>query len=378
MAARQTPCGRRPSGIVGTSMTDTGKINRLPLERLALDPLNPRLPEDVQGGTQAELADYISQAYDPLSVATSIAEHGFFESEPLIAYREGETFVVVEGNRRLTALLGLSSETVRARLDSPSQWADAAAEAAARGTLPEDIPVLVVSDRKTVAPIIGFRHISGIMQWEPFAKARFMAALVDDEGLSFAEVGGLVGETRGDVASAYRNFAILRQAKSDHGLDTSHVEDSFGVFTAAMGQRALRTFIGAPDPGQVDSAIVPVPTDKTDELGELLVWIFGDEDGQGRVIAESRDLGLLARVVSHPTGIESLRSQGDLRTAAEATSEVAGGARRRIGNQLTQARAALRRAAELSVDIEASDEEIDALLDDCELALQELRSELGE
>ncbi|MCA1720832.1 MAG: hypothetical protein LC779_06950, partial [Actinobacteria bacterium] len=230
---------------------ETGKIHRLPLATLRLDPLNPRLPEDVQGGTQRALAEYISQAYEPLSVATSIAEHGYFESEPLIAVPDGKEFVVVEGNRRLTALLGLTDDSLRPHLESPLLWAAAANDAAAKGNLPSDVPVLVVADRKTVAPIIGFRHISGIMQWEPFAKARFIAALVDDEGLPFADVAALVGEKRGDVASNYRNYSILKQAREAHELDVDRVEESFGVFTAAMGQRALRTFIGAPDPGQV-------------------------------------------------------------------------------------------------------------------------------
>ncbi len=355
-------------------MVESGKINRLPLVQLRLDPLNPRLPEDVQGGSQQELAEYISQAYDPLSVATSIAEHGYFESEPLIAVPEGDVFVVVEGNRRLTALLGLTDPGIRAKLESPSLWQAAAADAEAKHSLPVDVPVLVVSDRKTVAPIIGFRHISGIMQWEPFAKARFIAALVDDEGLPFAEVAALVGEKRGDVASNYRNYSILKQAREAHELDTDRVEESFGVFTSAMGHRALRTFIGAPDPGQVQTGADPVPDEKTDELGELLTWIFGDEGGQGRVIAESRDLGLLARVVSSPGGLKSLRSQGDLKTAAEATADGSEDVRKKVVNKLLSARTGLRAAAELLAELEALDEELTALVDDCEEALSDIKA----
>lgn len=355
-------------------MAETGKINRLPLSKLLLDPLNPRLPEDVQGGSQSELAEYISQAYDPLSVATSIAEHGYFESEPLIAVPEGDNFVVVEGNRRLTALLGLTDAEIRPKLESPALWAAAATDAAAKHSLPDEVPVLVVSDRKTVAPIIGFRHISGIMQWEPFAKARFIAALVDDEGLPFAEVAALVGEKRGDVASNYRNYSILKQAREAHDLDTDRVEESFGVFTSAMGHRALRTFIGAPDPGQVQTGSDPVPDDKTDELGELLTWIFGDEGGQGRVIAESRDLGLLARVVSNDGGLKSLRSQGDLKTAAEATSDGSDDVRRKIVNKLLGARTGLRAAAELLAELESTDEELAALIEDCDETLKDIKA----
>src|SRR4051812_23214092 len=111
--------GRQP-------MVETGKINRLPVSALRLDPLNPRLPEEVQGTGQTELANYICEAYDALSVAWSIAEHGFFESEPLIAVPDGDLYVVVEGNRRLTALLGLSTPAIRAGFDSSAQWGEAA------------------------------------------------------------------------------------------------------------------------------------------------------------------------------------------------------------------------------------------------------------
>jgi len=356
-------------------MVKLGQINRLVLSELLLDPQNPRLPEDVQGGSQEELAVYISEAYEALSVATSVTEHGYFESEPLIAIPGDDgLFVVVEGNRRLTALRGITDAALRAKFDSPKAWHAAAAEAAHKGTTPHDVPVLVVPNRKVVAPIIGFRHISGIMQWEPFAKARFIAALVDDERLDFASVGDLVGEKKGDIASNYRNFSILRQARDEHGLDTERVEEAFGVFTAAMGQRALRTFIGAPDPGEVQAGVNPVPADKAAELDELLIWVFGDEDGQGRVIAESRDLGLLARVVTSTPGLASLRQQGDLKTAAEATSDSSADARRRVVSRLTVARSGLRAAAELLATLDGVDEEISALVEDCDQALGDVRS----
>src|SRR5947209_8267530 len=103
-------------------MVETGKINRLPVSALRLDPMNPRLPEEVQGSGQLELAQYICAVYDSLSVAWSIAEHGFFESEPLIAVPEDDFYVVVEGNRRLTALLGLTSAEIRSGFESSTQW----------------------------------------------------------------------------------------------------------------------------------------------------------------------------------------------------------------------------------------------------------------
>ena len=60
-----------------------------------------------------------------------------------------------------------------------------------------------------VAPLIGYRHISGIQPWEPFARARFVTRLVDDQGLPFEEVAELVGVDMSQVRSFYRNYSML-------------------------------------------------------------------------------------------------------------------------------------------------------------------------
>lgn len=350
------------------------RINRLPINVLRLDPLNPRLPEEIQGRSQEELAKFIVRTYQPLSVATSIAEHGYFESEPLIAVPEKDgTFTVVEGNRRLTAIKGLAEPELRAQFTSKQAWEAAAAQA----DLPADFPVLVVEDRASVAPIIGYRHISGIEPWEPFAKARFIASLVDNSNLSFTEVAGLVGETKGDVAADYRNYAILRQAREDLGLETWQVEEKFGVFDNAMGYVQLRAHIGAPDPGAVDPASKPIPSDRTHELSELLVWIFGDADEQGRVIQDSRELRLLSTVVASPVGLEALRNEGDLATAIEAVDDAVGGARKKLISRLTAFRNGMRLAVE-SLEGVDPDDKIETLLEECQEALTALREAFDE
>ena len=48
------------------------------------------------------------------------------------------------------------------------------------------MPVVVLPDRAAATPIIGFRHISGILQWQPYAQARYIARLVDEDDMSFA------------------------------------------------------------------------------------------------------------------------------------------------------------------------------------------------
>src|SRR4051812_44936650 len=71
---------------------------------LWLDVKNPRLPEDLAPRTQEQLAEHIANEYNTIDVARSMVEHGYFDSEPLVAIKSGGKLIVVEGNRRLTAL----------------------------------------------------------------------------------------------------------------------------------------------------------------------------------------------------------------------------------------------------------------------------------
>src|SRR5687768_9329962 len=84
-----------------------GRSGSVPLSSLRLDPENPRIPETHRTKDTAELATLLEMGFEAYPVAQSIAELGFFNAEPLIVIPspdEADTWIVVEGNRRLTAL----------------------------------------------------------------------------------------------------------------------------------------------------------------------------------------------------------------------------------------------------------------------------------
>jgi len=103
------------------------------LGQLFLDPENPRLEAVTAGQTQEELAKAMWKEMAVSEVALSIAENGFFEEEPLFVipapkgFAAGErlgpdhdpkkpSYVVVEGNRRLTAVKLLVDSGLRRRI----------------------------------------------------------------------------------------------------------------------------------------------------------------------------------------------------------------------------------------------------------------------
>ncbi len=199
-----------------------GEPARIALRSLRLDSDNPRLSPDEQRKSQADLAVDLEIGFEALTVAESVASHGYFESEPLIVIAGSSPgiWVVVEGNRRLTALLGLADSQLRAQFPDAKLWEPLAEQA--NITLDDEFPVVRLKSRTEATPIIGFRHISGILAWAPWAQARYVARLVDEEGMTYAEVATMIGIDKTKVANLYRDQAIVDYA---HGL---------GIETAVM------------------------------------------------------------------------------------------------------------------------------------------------
>jgi hypothetical protein len=284
------------------------QIDYVSLGKLRLDPKNPRLTEAEQADAmdQSDLLRLIDSQYDPLTIAESIAEHGYFPSEPMIVLEEDTGLTVLEGNRRLCALKGLADPELSATFKNPARWQSLHDGS----TLPDEIPVIRARSRTGVAPLIGYRHISGIEPWKPLQKARFIADLVDnDEKLSFDAVYEQVGEPRNTVAALYRNRAMLQQARG-WDLDTSRAEAAFGVFTAALNRRALREFVKAPPAPQVNERDLPLADNKEtrQRMAEFLAWVFGEK----RILTDSRKLKELAFVADSDSALSVLRKTGDL------------------------------------------------------------------
>jgi hypothetical protein len=220
-----------------------------------------------------------------------------------------------------------------------------------------------------VAPVLGYRHISGIEPWDPWAKARFIATVIEEQGKTFEETASLVGESENIVRSHYRDYRVVRQSRDDFGIETDDIEENFGVFTRALQSLQVRSFIGVPAPREIATGTDPIPEDKRDEARELITWLFGRSPGDqtGRVIRESRDIGQLGTVLGSEDAVRVLRETGNL----EEAFQTAGGVRGRLASQLMQARNNLRRAREDFAQY-AGDEEINQLVHECQDALNAL------
>jgi len=354
---------RTPTGAVG------GPIEDLPIDVLELDPDNPRLDAEV-GATadQDEIAREIASHFRAIEVARSIAEHGYFESEPLIAIEVDGRHRVLEGNRRLVALRGLAEEALRETFPDARSWSQLAELARGRERLPGLVPVMTVATREQAWPIIGFRHIAGIQPWDPHAKARFIADRAHS-GMSFDEVARVTGERLTNVRSLYRNFQLLVQAERE-GADVDRAQDSFGVFTAAMSSIAIRGYIGAPAPGDVAPGDEQ-PASRPENLPRLLRWLYGDEENDP-VIEESRDLRDLAKVLADRRATEELEVSSNLTEAFLLTGQPRQGLARRLERAASDMG-----ASRDEVRAQRTNERVVTLVRRCVEAAEAIRSELN-
>lgn len=295
-------------------MALSDQITFVKLGSLRPDSSNPRLRHDKRGVIQDdELLVFIEGNFNAIVIAESIARHGFFGSEPLVVCKIDDELVVLEGNRRLTALLGLARPELRKGFSAPLAWEKLAENASI--DLAMEVPVLVAATREDADALIGFRHISGIDDWKPLQRAQFVAYLVDERGKSFLEVAETVGEDEPTVRQFYRNQSILERARSlgrDDIADKN--ENRFGTFTAALNRNGIREFLHVRTVRDVREKQSQLADNRIDELSELTSWLFGSEDGQ-KVIAETRDLSALAEVIRFPAALTELRASRRLAAA---------------------------------------------------------------
>ena len=300
------------SGVVGTAIL-------LSVSDLLLDVENPRFGLKNKAESQEDIVVKLEMAFDIISIAESVSRNGFFANEPLIVIKAKEKgkYTVIEGNRRFAALLGLTNQSIRKKLFQSENFEDLASNSLFNSQ--SKVPCTLVENRDKIASILGFRHISGILEWQPYAQAVFIAKLVDEDGRSFEEVAKDVGKPKSDIAGMYRNQAITKQA-AEVGMNTNGLENYFSSLTVAMSSPGIRAFISAPLGSAVTPGIRPIPEANYGELKELLSFLFGD-DSKPPIISDTREINRLGKIIQNPVGLETLRRSWSIAEAEAAIKD---------------------------------------------------------
>lgn len=357
-----------------TNSNQSGETLNIPISRLRLDPQNPRLPRLYRGASQEDLAVALEIGFEAFAVAQSIARNGFFLAEPLLVISsetEDGAWTVVEGNRRLTALIGLTNKDIRDQFEESERWEQIANESAI--SLETKIPVVVHSTRDETYAQVAKAHVVGKLGWLPYSQASYIADRIE-EGRTYAEVAEMIGIAKAKVATMYRDYCIVKSAQN-MGLSTTEVEQTFSLLTVAMSSANLRDHVGAPPGSQYIPGTNPVPASKELELQELISWVFGDEDNEPK-ISDSRQISILGRVSATEVGLAALRSGESLEEAKQKIQSSGMPPRERLCNRLGAAQRALQAASEDFGEY-VDDLEVKSLLADVEAELESLKNILA-
>lgn len=157
----------------------------IPVTSLLLDSKNPRLAQGRQNQVGAIDAMLQSEGKKTLELAASIAEEGLSPMERLLVMASPEStarYIVLEGNRRLTALKILEQPALAEASLTPAQMRNLkkCSSAYMRHGVVDKVECVVFPDREKASPWIKRRHLGeqggvGVVSWGGTEAARFDA-----------------------------------------------------------------------------------------------------------------------------------------------------------------------------------------------------------
>jgi hypothetical protein len=331
-------------------------LQRINIEALRFDSLNPRLVPVLSGKvTQAQIYDILISDMEARELVPSFMENGYLPYEPLIVRPEsGGSFVVLEGNRRLAALLSMRDSK------------DEEEQKAYRDHNLAHPPCLVFTgDKGEELAYLGLRHLSKTKDWSASAKAAFVERMLRS-GISLADAGRVTNTQR----NALRQMLLVRrlfERAGQLGIDVPSTKAEGEITFWHLGDAVRRT--NTQKYLNLEENENPLEQPSLDEgrFENLLTWLYGSsKTRQQRVITSIRDIPHLDKCLAHPRSIEALEAGASIPDAMDRL-EAAGA---KVTATLLRAKDFVQKAtggmsdveAEALADIKSSRESINAAL----------------
>jgi len=377
----------------------------VPISIISLDIENPRLAKQRDSVTEFDIIKTLYDEYDLEELAMSMSENGYFDEEPVILVpkvlptgfkisdnpdiAQGQLqklisdneieFTVVEGNRRTATAKILIDQTLRTKL----KIRDGAFPHPKNNDVLEDLyelPAIIYTDRIQVAPYLGVRHITGLLKWDAFAKAAYIANNIELEVASGKSLPDSIKKIQQQIADRsdvirkqYLCYRVMKEAEEDLSFDTKKVKNKFSLITVALNSPAIRHYIGSPSYKEVNFQSRIVPISKLENLRNLFTWIYGDGKKEPILSDSRRITSELAPVLASPQAIEHLLKNNSLEEAYQRSE----GERDYIIRKVNIASSNIQYALGFAYKYK-EDEELQTSANDCSKAIIELIKMISE
>lgn len=371
----------------------------LPIEFLNLDLENPRLAKSGKIKTQLDLLQVLNDEFYLEDLAYSMSENGYFDEEPIIVIPNNLPkdfdftvsieiqqqklqglvndkklhFTVIEGNRRTATIKILLDEDLRKRVKVSKDFPRPASELVKNDL--SIIPAIVYPNRDNISVYLGVRHIAGLLKWDAYAKAAFIASRIE-EGIgdgksldeSIKEVQRQTADRSDIIRKQYLCYKVFFEADNDLSFDISNIKNKFSLMTVALNSPSIRDFIGVKSNKEIDFSKRVVPIKKIENLKLLLTWIFGNGNDKQPILTDSRKItSRLAPVLSDEDSTEYLIKYENLEDAYERS----GGEKKFLIKKLNEAIKNMQNALSIAYNYKTNDVEV--LVDKCMSVSEELK-----
>jgi ParB-like nuclease domain len=285
---------------------------------LLLDSKNPRLFGTPAYDTKSQ--DLLLQtmwSFGVVEIVESISSTGYQSVEPLfVESRQDGKYVVIEGNRRLTALQLLLDPERALKLKITGI---PPIKTNLRKTC-LSIPV-AIGRREDVWTFIATKHLNGPKTWDSLAKAGYVKYVHEELQQPLSKIKESIGDRNGTSIRMYESLKILELAekwkvfdRDDHAHRSGELP--FSHLYTLIGYDSTRRYLGL----KGDMTSVPIiPITNKHKLGELLEWVFGSNRKSKAPLVKSQnpDLRYLANALANAKGVEALQAGYAPMVAAE-------------------------------------------------------------
>lgn len=313
------------------------EFKNIKIEDLKLDLYNPRLPKSKQGIDDKTVIEYLLLEAATTELMESIGENDFFAGEMLLVVPDDNVngkYVVVEGNRRLTAVLLLSDpELTTVRKSLAKEIADIAK------FKPTELPCLVFNSKNDVQKYLGFVHITGKKSWRMLEKARYLYEIRSNEkfmNVPFQQVCKDIARTIGSkypyVRKILISYDLYRIVEDENFYQIDDLSDSnfyLNYFADGLLKDNIREFIN------VDMlSDNPLKNINKKQLKELCLWWFKKTEGVSRILGDSEGMKHLNAVIGNEVALKAFREGATISEAYELTDDIDNQFRKKIKDSL--------------------------------------------
>ena len=176
-------------------------------------------------------------------------------------------------------------------------------------TCPENlftqIPYLLVDERKDVEAFLGFRHVTGIEEWDPADKAAYISRMIDEGNMTYHEVMRKIGSKTPTVRQHYIAHRLLLEIDKSTDIPDENFESRFSVMYLSLRTPGVEKYLKLDTKAEPDEVKLSVSNIDNVKLQHFAEWIFGNED-KDPVFKDSRKVDLFGHILNHPESVAYL------------------------------------------------------------------------